>query len=121
LFLPLRRRVVSPRGIRATGTQPDAEGFILNSAVEPQINADERGFQGLATREVFNRQMKARLGTSLWVSEFYLRPSASICGFKVYPTGRAGGLVVVADSGLPDQPLVFVVVLPFRRKAACRG
>ncbi len=28
LFLPLRRRGVSPRGIRATGTQPDAGGFI---------------------------------------------------------------------------------------------
>lgn len=28
LLLPLRRGGVSPRGIRATGTQPDAGGFV---------------------------------------------------------------------------------------------
>ena len=30
----------------------------LNSAVEPQINTDERRFQGLAATERFTRQVK---------------------------------------------------------------
>jgi len=102
-----RMGCLAPRGIRATGTQPDAGGIILNSAVGPQINADGRRFQGLETRDPFTRRVKPRRGTSRWVSESYLRPSESICGFKVHSTGQAGGLVVVTDSGLTDPPRQF--------------
>jgi hypothetical protein len=51
---------------------------------EPQINADERRFQGTATTTPFTRQVKPRLGTSRSVSQSYLRPSEFICGFKVF-------------------------------------
>jgi hypothetical protein len=60
----------------------------LNSAFEPQINADERRFQEVATITPCASQVRFCLGTSGSISETYLCPSEFICRYVAESIAR---------------------------------